>query len=54
MEDLTECMRQWRTGCLSDSEIIGYLLQALDEVRTVIRGDEDNEAARRMQRLGIE
>jgi hypothetical protein len=50
---LTQRMDQWRNGELSDSEILGYLLEAQAEVQIAMRKAETIIAEQRMRRLGL-
>lgn len=44
---LDEKMRLWREGCLSDSEIIAWLLSAMGEVQMTMSANETAIAEKR-------
>lgn len=50
---LDEKMRIWREGCLSDSEIMAWLITAMSEVQMNMAAGEEVEAEQRMKRLGV-
>lgn len=51
--DLTERMKQWREGMISDSEILGYLLEAHCEVYTAMHHAETIKAEQRLHRMHV-
>jgi hypothetical protein len=50
---LDEKMRLWREGCLSDSEIMAWLITAMSEVQMSIQVGEEIKAEQRMKRIGM-
>jgi hypothetical protein len=47
-----EKMRLWREGCLSDSEIMLWLIHAMAEVQMTMSANEEAIAEKRMASLG--
>jgi hypothetical protein len=52
MNDLTERLHQWREGMLTNSEMLGYLLEAQAEVIAQLRKSEDWVTEQRSSRCG--